>query len=65
MSKKKDSKKQKPKVKPELDGLDLNVNEFGEITSTMGIEKINEFLDKNLYDKKLDNLSEGEEEEKK
>ncbi len=65
MSKKKNFKKQKPKVNPELDGLDLNVNDFGEIVSTMGIEKINEFLDKNLHDKKLDNLSEEDEEKKK
>ena len=51
MTKKKEKKK--PKVNPELEGFDIKINTFGEITSTMDIDKINEFLDKNVEDKKL------------
>lgn len=63
MSKKKPE--QKPKVNPELEGFDVNIDEFGEITSTLGIEKINDFLNKKLYDKKLDNQTENHEAEDK
>jgi hypothetical protein len=45
--------KQKPKVNKELDGFELSVNAFGEIKSTMQIDKLNEFLDKTVIDKKL------------
>lgn len=67
MSKKKKQKKdgEKPKVNPELEGFDVDINEFGEITSAIDMEKINAFLDKNLYDKKLENLPKEEEEEDK
>ena len=51
--KKKDSEGQKPKVAKELDGLELNVDSFGEIHNTLSIDKINEFLNKNVDDKKL------------
>jgi hypothetical protein len=47
------SKKAKPRVHKDLSGLELTVNQFGEINSNMDIEKINSFLDKNLDDKKL------------
>lgn len=43
----------KPKVHQELSGFEVTINEFGEIRSNMNIEKINEFLDKNVEDKKL------------
>jgi len=46
-------KKNKPKVHPELDGLEVNVNSFGEIQTNLPIEKINEFLDKNIQNKKI------------
>jgi hypothetical protein len=44
---------EKPKVHPELEGFDVKINSFGEIISTHDIEKINEFLNKNVIDKKL------------
>ncbi len=44
---------EKPKVHPELEGFDVKINSFGEIISTHDIEKINEFLNKNVVDKKL------------
>ena len=47
------AKKEKAKVHKELDGLDLSVNSFGEIKSSMSIDEINKFLNKNVEDKKL------------
>ncbi len=52
MSKKKEKKM---KVNPELEGLDVRVNEFGEIVTSYNAEEINKFLDKTLYDKKIRN----------
>jgi hypothetical protein len=52
-NKKKIEEKEKPKVHPELEGFDVKINSFGEIISTHSIEKINEFLNKNVADKKL------------
>ena len=50
----KPSKKQgKPRVHKELDGLEVSINQFGELKSNMNIEDINEFLNKNVEDKKL------------
>jgi hypothetical protein len=43
----------KPKVHKDLQGFDVSIDAFGEIKSNMDIEKINEFLDKNVDDKKL------------
>ncbi len=62
--------KGKPKVNPDLEGLDIKVNEFGEIIGDYDIDKVNEFLDKNMKDKKLkdkedDKEKTGDESEKK
>lgn len=43
----------KPRVHKDLDGLEVSIDSFGEIRSNMNIEKINEFLNKNVDDKKL------------
>ncbi len=54
--KKKDDKEKKeksPKVNKELEGFDIRIDSFGEIRSTFNIDKINEFLNKNVEDKKL------------
>lgn len=51
MAKKKDQ--EKPKVAKELDGLELNIDSFGEISKTLPIDRINEFLNKKVDDKKL------------
>ncbi len=53
MAKKKISKNEKPRVNPELDGFEIKVNTFGEIITNYDINKINEFLNKNVDDKKL------------
>lgn len=52
--KKKDPKEaEKPRVHKELEGFNISINSFGEITSNIPIERINEFLNKNVDDKKL------------
>ena len=51
--KKEENKQEKPKVNEELDGFDINIDSFGEIKSTLPIDKINQFLNKNVEDKKL------------
>jgi hypothetical protein len=54
-TKKKNKGMTKPKVDPELEGLEIGINTFGEIQTSMEIEKINEFLNEHLQDKKLQN----------
>lgn len=50
----KTTKKQvKPRVHKDLKGFEVSIDQFGELTSSMNIEKINSFLDKNVDDKKL------------
>ncbi len=53
MAKQKKTKKEKPTVNAELEGFDIKIDTFGEIKSSMDINKINEFLNKNVVDKKL------------
>ena len=50
---KKKPKSGKPKVNPELEGLEIKINEFGEIQTNYDIKKINKFLNRNVDDKKL------------
>jgi len=51
---KKKKKEELAETHPELKGLDIRVNEFGEIVSNVSVERLNDFLDKNVLDKKLD-----------
>ena len=53
MKKKESLSDKKPKVHTELDGLDLSVDNFGEIKSSFDIDKINQFLNRKVDDKKL------------
>ena len=54
MSKKKKKQIEKnPKVNPELEGFNIKIDSFGEIKSSLDIEDINSFLNKNVEDKKL------------
>jgi len=72
---KKKPKGGKPQVHKDLEGLEVEINEFGEIKTNMSADKLNEFLNKNVDDKKLrdrDDLlpvdeakSEGEQDEEK
>lgn len=43
----------KPRVHKELQGFNIGIDPFGEIKSNTDIEKINEFLNRNVDDKKL------------
>ena len=45
----------KPRVHKDLNGFDININSFGEIQMSYDIEKINQFLNKTVDDKKLRN----------
>jgi hypothetical protein len=63
MPKKKKEPKDEPKVHDELEGFDIKINEFGEIKSNLGIEKLNEFLNENVEDKKLTEKKSNDEEE--
>lgn len=61
----------KPRVHKDLQGLDITIDQFGEIKANMNIEKLNEFLDKNVDDKKLaerddyEDLKQGSKKKKK
>lgn len=50
---KKPKKEENPKVHKDLEGFKMSINSFGEISSSFSIDKINEFLNKNVEDKKL------------
>ncbi len=50
---KKMKKKGKPIVHEDLEGFNIKINEFGEIVTNYKIDKINEFLNDNVEDKKL------------
>lgn len=50
---KKMKQKGSPDLHKDLEGLDIRINEFGEIEGNMDMEKLNKFLDKNVEDKKL------------
>ena len=63
---KKKPKKGEPEVHNDLKGFDIKINEFGEITSNFEVDKLNNFLNDNVKDKKLtdkpaDSLDEEEE----
>jgi hypothetical protein len=55
MSKKKTTadENEKPRVHKDLEGFDIQINSFGEITTSYDIDKINQFLNKTVDDKKL------------
>jgi hypothetical protein len=46
-------KKEEPQLHKDLEGFSIDINEFGEIITTYDIGKINDFLNKNVDDKKL------------
>jgi hypothetical protein len=71
MAKTDPKKKKKPRVHKDLQGFEVSINQFGELSSNMNIEKINEFLNKNVDDKKLaerddyDEVKKGKKKKKK
>lgn len=62
MAKKKKIEKA-PEVHEELQGFNIGINEFGEIITSFDVDKLNEFLDENVDDKKLRDRPELFEEE--
>jgi len=54
---KKNDKKKNASVHDELKGLDLTINEFGEVIGNTKIDELNQFLDKHVSDKKLEDRS--------
>ena len=65
MAKKKSKPARKPRVHKNLSGLEVSIDSFGEIKSTMDIEKINAFLNEHVEDKKLIEQREHELQKKK
>ena len=55
---KKKVNRDKPKVNPQLEGFDIKIDTFGEIKTNFKIDKINDFLDRTVDDKKLKNRQE-------
>jgi hypothetical protein len=53
MAKKKIDENEKPRVHKDLQGFDIQINSFGEITTSFDIDKINQFLNRVVDDKKL------------
>lgn len=50
----KPAKKQaKPRVHKDLSGFEVSIDQFGELSSNLPIEKLNDFLNENVDDKKL------------
>ncbi len=52
----------RPPFHERLRGFDIRVNSFGEMESTFEIDKLNDFLNQEVHDKKLDNPVKDEEE---
>ncbi len=47
------SKKKAPKKSKKVESLNMGINEFGELTTNINLDEINQFLNKNVDDKKL------------
>ena len=57
---KKMNQKGKPTVHDELQGFDIKINEFGVMETSYNVDKLNEFLNENVEDKKLVDRQEEE-----
>ena len=60
---KKMKKKGQPTVHEELEGFDIKIDSFGELRSNFQIDKLNDFLNENVDDKKLKDRKLSAEEE--
>lgn len=52
--------KKNTKKKMQMDKFDMGINEFGELTTTINLDTINNFLNENVEDKKLTEKEEKE-----
>ena len=53
---KKKSQEGKPEVNEALDGLEYAIDHFGRINTNLSIDKLNQFLDENVTDKKFEGI---------
>ena len=60
MKRKSKKKSDTAKVNPELDGLDVRFNTFGKLVSSVSLDELNGFLNKNVKDRKLEEKFEKE-----
>jgi hypothetical protein len=58
---KKSKKDDNPKVHKDLQGFNMSIDSFGEISSSFPIDRLNDFLNKNVDDKKLKDREDLEE----
>ncbi len=61
--KSKPAEKKQPKVHEELKGFDIKINAFGELSSNLNIERLNQFLNEKVDDIKLRDRSKAKDEE--
>lgn len=45
--------KDKPDLHKDLEGLEISINEFGEIEGNFDVDELNKFLNENVDDRKL------------
>jgi hypothetical protein len=50
----KKNKKEIPQINKELEGFSIDINEFGEIITNYKVDKLNDFLNENVEDRKLE-----------
>ncbi len=60
---KKKKDKEQPSTHKDLEGFEIKINEFGEVTSSLPVDAINAFLNENVEDKKLSSRIESKDEE--
>jgi hypothetical protein len=53
MGKRKEKDPTKPRVHPDLEGFNIEINSFGEVRTVYDLDKLNQFLNKNVRDKKF------------
>jgi hypothetical protein len=63
MAKKSKPTEKQPKVHDELKGFDIKINAFGELNSSMNIERLNQFLNEKVDDIKLRDRKQTKDEE--
>lgn len=58
----KKQKKKEAEVHKDLKGFDISLDSFGQMTSNLSVDRLNEFLNSNINDKRLIGLELLEEE---
>jgi hypothetical protein len=61
--KSKPTEKKQPKVHDDLKGFDIKINAFGELSSNLNIERLNQFLNEKVDDIKLRDRNKGKDDE--